>query len=243
MPVTPRASRAPSVASRTTRRTDPDSSTGLTRPRDAVTDVVRWGAFSSALVPVVLLVCGSSPAGALGTAAGLATVTVVCRALLRRAERTRPARNGGGAGKARAAGEGGSTGASRTARRKAGGPRSAGSAGSADGAGDVTGGAGAQGSPGAVPHRGRHARTGSGAHRGDHDSRAARRGRGGSDRQRGRRRRCPRPGAPGAPEAGRGPGPGAGDGRDGGTRRNSAERGGEWRKTTPRNAHDYPWLH
>ncbi|UGY91544.1 hypothetical protein [Streptomyces gobiensis] len=50
-------------------------------------EVVRWGAFSCALVPVVLFICGSSPGGALGTAFGLAVVTAVCRALLRRAER------------------------------------------------------------------------------------------------------------------------------------------------------------
>ncbi|NGO74060.1 hypothetical protein G5C65_38240 [Streptomyces sp. SB3404] len=52
-----------------------------------MSDVVRWAAFSSALVPVVLLICGSSLAGALGTAAGLAAVTTACRALLRHSER------------------------------------------------------------------------------------------------------------------------------------------------------------
>ncbi|MDJ1133326.1 hypothetical protein NMN56_015410 [Streptomyces iconiensis] len=57
------------------------------RAADPASDVVRWGAFSSALVPVVLLACGSSPEGALGTAAGLAAVTAACRALLRRAAR------------------------------------------------------------------------------------------------------------------------------------------------------------
>ncbi|WSS46253.1 hypothetical protein OG220_14095 [Streptomyces sp. NBC_01187] len=54
---------------------------------DPVSDVVRWAAFSSALVPVVLLVCGSSPAGALATAAGLAAVTTACHALLRQSAR------------------------------------------------------------------------------------------------------------------------------------------------------------
>ncbi|MFG3258152.1 hypothetical protein [Streptomyces sp. NPDC048172] len=52
-----------------------------------MSDVVRWAAFSSALVPVVLLVCGSSVGGALGTAVGLAAVTTACRALLRQSER------------------------------------------------------------------------------------------------------------------------------------------------------------
>jgi hypothetical protein len=54
----------------------------------AAAEVVRWGSFCCALVPVVLLVCGSSAAGALGTAAGLAAVTVACRMLLRRADRS-----------------------------------------------------------------------------------------------------------------------------------------------------------
>lgn len=56
-------------------------------PQDAVTDVVRWAAFSCVLVPVVLLWYGTSLAGAAGTALGLAAVTAVCRLLLRRSER------------------------------------------------------------------------------------------------------------------------------------------------------------
>lgn len=55
---------------------------------DPVTEVVRWGAFSCALVPFVLLVSGTSLGGAAGTAAGLAAVTCACRALLRQSERT-----------------------------------------------------------------------------------------------------------------------------------------------------------
>ncbi|ADI10032.1 hypothetical protein SBI_06912 [Streptomyces bingchenggensis BCW-1] len=55
---------------------------------EAADEVIRWGAFSCALVPVVLLVCGSPFGAAAGAAAGLAVVTVVCRALLRRCERT-----------------------------------------------------------------------------------------------------------------------------------------------------------
>ncbi|UNO41889.1 hypothetical protein [Streptomyces sp. MST-110588] len=55
---------------------------------DPVSDVVRWGAFCCALVPLVLLVCGSSLGGAAGTAAGLVAVTCTCRAVLRQSERT-----------------------------------------------------------------------------------------------------------------------------------------------------------
>ncbi|MEU3549025.1 hypothetical protein [Streptomyces longwoodensis] len=60
---------------------------------DRTTELIRWAAFSCVLVPVVLLWYGSSPAGAMGTALGLAAVTAVCRLLLRRSERgaARPA--------------------------------------------------------------------------------------------------------------------------------------------------------
>jgi hypothetical protein len=54
---------------------------------DTVRDVIRWAAFSCALVPVVLLWYGTSPAGAAGAALGLAAVTAACRLLLRRSER------------------------------------------------------------------------------------------------------------------------------------------------------------
>lgn len=57
-------------------------------PADPVSDVVRWGAFSCALVPLVLVVCGSSLGGAAGTAVGLTAVTCACRALLRQSERS-----------------------------------------------------------------------------------------------------------------------------------------------------------
>ncbi|MEU3354672.1 hypothetical protein [Streptomyces sp. NPDC037389] len=55
---------------------------------DPVSDVVRWAAFSCALVPVVLLMCGQSFGGAAGTAAGLVALTCVCHGLLRQSERT-----------------------------------------------------------------------------------------------------------------------------------------------------------
>ncbi|MCT4356130.1 hypothetical protein M5362_23630 [Streptomyces sp. Je 1-79] len=54
---------------------------------DPAGDVVRWAAFCCVLVPVVLVVYGTSLGGAVGTALGLAAVTAVCRVLLRRAER------------------------------------------------------------------------------------------------------------------------------------------------------------
>lgn len=54
---------------------------------DTVSDVVRWAAFACVVVPAVLLWCGSSLAGAAGTALGLAAVTGVCVILLRQSER------------------------------------------------------------------------------------------------------------------------------------------------------------
>lgn len=54
---------------------------------DPVGEVIRWAAFSCFLVPVVLLWCGGSPAGAAGTALGLAAMTGLCVILLRRSER------------------------------------------------------------------------------------------------------------------------------------------------------------
>ncbi|WP_251066542.1 hypothetical protein [Streptomyces sp. ISL-36] len=67
-------------------------------------DVVRWASFCCVLVPVVLVVYGTSLGGAAGTALGLVAVTAVCRVLLRRSERGlraeatgRPARHSHGA--------------------------------------------------------------------------------------------------------------------------------------------------
>ncbi|MGW4162682.1 hypothetical protein [Streptomyces sp. NPDC004788] len=54
---------------------------------EAANDVVRWGVFCCVLVPVVLVVYGTSLGGAAGAALGLAAVTAACRVLLRRAER------------------------------------------------------------------------------------------------------------------------------------------------------------
>ncbi|MEU6929220.1 hypothetical protein [Streptomyces sp. NPDC046385] len=48
--------------------------------------MTRWAVFCCALVPVVLVVYGTSLGGAAGTALGLAAVTAACRVLLRRSE-------------------------------------------------------------------------------------------------------------------------------------------------------------
>lgn len=73
----------------------PEEVPGAAGP-DAASDVVRWAVFCCALVPVVLVVYGTSLGGAVGTSLGLAAVTAACRVLLRRsenglrAERVRP---------------------------------------------------------------------------------------------------------------------------------------------------------
>jgi hypothetical protein len=58
------------------------------RPRAVlVSDVTRWAGFCCGLVPVVLVWCGTSLAGAISAALGLAAVTAACGALLRQSER------------------------------------------------------------------------------------------------------------------------------------------------------------
>ncbi|MFE2170451.1 hypothetical protein ACFXB3_36125 [Streptomyces sp. NPDC059447] len=54
-------------------------------------DVVRWAAFSCLLVPVVLVVYGTSFGGAAVATLGLLAVTTACRVLLRHSERSEPA--------------------------------------------------------------------------------------------------------------------------------------------------------
>lgn len=68
-------------------RPPPERDAGAGARGDGVREVIRWSAFSCAVVPAVLLWYGTSPSGAAGTALGLAAVTGVCRALLRRSER------------------------------------------------------------------------------------------------------------------------------------------------------------
>ncbi|QPP10910.1 hypothetical protein G4Z16_22460 [Streptomyces bathyalis] len=48
--------------------------------------MVRWGAFSCALVPLTLLTCDVALPTVLGVAAGLTVVTVACGVLLRLSE-------------------------------------------------------------------------------------------------------------------------------------------------------------
>ncbi|MFJ4774902.1 hypothetical protein [Streptomyces sp. NPDC088762] len=55
---------------------------------DPAGDVVRWAAFSCLLVPVVLVVYGTSFGGAAVATLGLLAVTAACRVLLRLSERT-----------------------------------------------------------------------------------------------------------------------------------------------------------
>ncbi|WP_323186017.1 MULTISPECIES: hypothetical protein [unclassified Streptomyces] len=57
------------------------------RHDDPAGDVVRWAAFSCLLVPVVLVVYGTSFGGAAVATLGLLAVTAACRVLLRYSER------------------------------------------------------------------------------------------------------------------------------------------------------------
>ncbi|MCX4693234.1 hypothetical protein [Streptomyces sp. NBC_01408] len=59
------------------------------RPHDdPAGDVVRWAVFSCLLVPVVLVVYGTSFGGAAVATLGLFAVTAACRVLLRHSEKT-----------------------------------------------------------------------------------------------------------------------------------------------------------
>ncbi|MFE4607112.1 hypothetical protein ACWFRQ_10065 [Streptomyces niveus] len=59
-----------------------------TASAESASDVVRWAAFSCVLMPVVLVVFGTSVGGAAVPAVGLLAVTAVCRLLLRRSEQS-----------------------------------------------------------------------------------------------------------------------------------------------------------
>ncbi|MGW0702936.1 hypothetical protein ACWD0A_27220 [Streptomyces sp. NPDC002867] len=54
---------------------------------DAASDVVRWAAFTCLLVPVVLVMYGTSVGGAAAAALGLTAMTAACQVLLRHSER------------------------------------------------------------------------------------------------------------------------------------------------------------
>ncbi|MFI9207552.1 hypothetical protein ACIGW7_05310 [Streptomyces sp. NPDC053253] len=88
--------RAPAAAARPSRTPSATAPAGPDGERetgpgagtaDPAGDVVRWAVFCCALVPVVLVVYGTSLGGAAGTALGLVSVTAACRLLLRRSER------------------------------------------------------------------------------------------------------------------------------------------------------------
>ncbi|MER5962362.1 hypothetical protein [Streptomyces sp. NPDC002057] len=89
--------RAPVLSSPVPAAPDPGTRPGAAYPppgpvpgagtADQAGDVVRWAVFCCALVPVVLVVYGTSLGGAAGTALGLVSVTAACRVLLRRSER------------------------------------------------------------------------------------------------------------------------------------------------------------
>ncbi|WP_381798289.1 hypothetical protein [Streptomyces niveus] len=85
------ASAAPAASTATVTlvpSTDSTDSADPADPADSASDVVRWAAFSCLLVPVVLVVFGTSVGGAAVPALGLVAVTAVCRLLLRRSERS-----------------------------------------------------------------------------------------------------------------------------------------------------------
>ncbi|KAB7850322.1 hypothetical protein J7W19_11400 [Streptomyces mobaraensis NBRC 13819 = DSM 40847] len=116
-----------------------------------MSDVVRWAAFSCALVPVVLLMCGRSFGGAAGSAAGLVALTCACHTLLRRSERA--------AGRApRAVG--------RTAASLRPGRPGRTSGALEEDLEEALEGALERVAAPVSPHRGRHGRTGTGTHRG-----------------------------------------------------------------------------
>ncbi|MEV7613402.1 hypothetical protein [Streptomyces sp. NPDC089799] len=58
---------------------------------DPAGDVVRWAAFSCLLVPVVLVVYGTSFGGAAVATLGLVAVTAACRVMLRLSEKNQRA--------------------------------------------------------------------------------------------------------------------------------------------------------
>ncbi|MEX0170152.1 hypothetical protein [Streptomyces sp. LMG1-1-1.1] len=79
---------APAPTSAPVAEPDPGPAAGTgTGTRGPADDVVRWAVFCCVLVPVVLVVYGTSLGGAAGAALGLVSVTAACRVLLRRSER------------------------------------------------------------------------------------------------------------------------------------------------------------
>lgn len=98
----PPSRRRPATAPSSPAPAAPSGPDGPASSASPAGDVVRWGAFSCLLVPVVLVVYGTSVGGAAAAALGLAAVTAACRVLLRHSERT--AARGRAGGDARPAG-------------------------------------------------------------------------------------------------------------------------------------------
>ncbi|WP_244900530.1 hypothetical protein [Streptomyces nanshensis] len=88
-----------------TRDPDSDAETAA-HVSAAATGVLRWGAFSCALVPLALLTCGVPWITALGAGVGFGVVTAVSGVLLRRSEIAYAPRQGYGTGRAGAGGPG-----------------------------------------------------------------------------------------------------------------------------------------
>lgn len=91
---TPRPAAAPATTAPgwATASPDPGRNTALSVPSpgraaDAAGDVVRWAAFTCLLVPVVLVVYGTSVGRAAAAALGLVAMTAACQVLLRHPER------------------------------------------------------------------------------------------------------------------------------------------------------------
>ncbi|MEU6312749.1 hypothetical protein [Streptomyces sp. NPDC047014] len=83
----PAARRAPAARHSAPSSVHPSGSAAGRPHEDPAGDVVRWAAFSCLLVPVVLVVYGSSFGGAAVATLGLLAVTAACRALLRQSEK------------------------------------------------------------------------------------------------------------------------------------------------------------
>ncbi|MFD9867057.1 hypothetical protein ACFXI8_25225 [Streptomyces niveus] len=94
---------APTATATLAPSTDSTDLTDHADPADSASDVVRWAAFSCLLVPVVLVVFGTSVGGAAVPALGLLAVTAACRLLLRRSERSVRSRRTAGNAQSRGA--------------------------------------------------------------------------------------------------------------------------------------------
>lgn len=86
-PLTPRPRRTHPPVQDSGAEAAPRTAGNAAVPADSAGEVIRWAVFSCLLVPVVLVVYGTSVGGAAVAALGLAAVTTGCRLLLRQSER------------------------------------------------------------------------------------------------------------------------------------------------------------